>query len=722
MFRAREAAVKDRRACRRVFFALAFLLAAPGCRRAAFPGSHVFVISIDTLRADHLPAYGYRSVETPAIDALARDGLLFETAIAHVPLTLPSHATLFTGQLPFDNGVRDNLGYRLAAGHSTLAGLLRARGYATGGAVSAVVLDHATGIAQGFDFWDDAVEAREAGQALGQVQRPGAETERLLEDWLGRVPAGKPVFAFLHLYEPHTPYAPPEPFASKYSARPYDGEIAAADAVVGSFLSWLRRRGLYDGALIVLLSDHGEGLGDHGEDEHGIFLYREAIRVPLLVKLPGNRDAGTRVRAPAGLVDVFPTIAAVLGMEPPAGLAGAPLWPGSQRAERRIYSETMFPRFHFGWSDLASLVDGRSHYIEAPRAEIYDWTADASERRNLAEGLSPAFRSMRAALRSMSRPLDPPGASDPETVKKLASLGYLGAGSVAGPDGPLPDPKDRIGLVGRLKEAGRLAEGGRSDRAVELLQEVVEENPAMLDAREALARTLRRAGRPEEAFEALLAVDRMQPGTVQVLLGLADLAVQNNVLDRARTYALAAEAAGSSDAALMLATVALAADDLPEARRQTETAIRAHPKSRAPLLILARIEIAAGNPPAALAALDRMRAMPGAAPLADASFLRGDALARLNRGNEAREAFRAEIRDFPDNPRGYTGLALLEASEGRPVEAHRALTDLLARARTADAYAAAARAYEVLGDRAAGLRVRASAARLFPKAREGRGG
>lgn len=712
----------DRRGAVLTFFVLAALVAlaaGAGCRRAAFPNSPVFLVSIDTLRADRLPAYGYRSVETPAIDALAREGVLFETAISHVPLTLPSHAALFTGQLPYQNGVRDNLGYRLARGRTTLAGVLRARGYATGAAVSAVVLDHATGLSEGFDFWEDSVEAREAGQAIGQVQRPGAESERLLEDWLGRVPAGKPVFAFLHVYEPHTPYAPPEPFASKYAARPYDGEIAAADAVVGTFVSFLRRRGLYDRALFLLLSDHGEGLKDHGEDEHGIFLYRESIRVPLIVKLPGGRDAGTRISAPAGLVDVFPTVASVLGIEPPAGLAGIPLWPGRPGAkERRIYSETMFPRFHFGWSDLASLADASSHYIHAPRPELYEWKADPGERRDLSAGLPPAFRSLRAALLSLSRPLEPPGAADPETVRKLASLGYLGANRAAAPEGPLPDPKDRIGLVGRLKEAGGLAEEGRADRAVAILQDLVRENPGMLDARETLARTLRRAGRPREAFEALLAVDRIQPGTPQVLLGLADLAIENGDLDRARTYARAAETTGSPDTAPVFAAIALTAGDLAEARRQAQNAIRSRPNSRAPWVLLARIELAAGKPPDVLAALDHVRAAPEAAPLLDASFLRGDALARLNRPEEARAAFHAEIRDFPDNPRGYTGLALLEASEGRMSQADRALQDLVARARTADAYFAAARAYEVLGDRGAGARVRAAAGRLFPGARE----
>ena len=211
-----------------------------------FPRAPVILVSVDTLRADHLPAYGYRDVETPALDALRRDSVVFENALSPVPLTLPAHTSLFTGLQPYQHGVRDNVGYRLSPKTTTLASFLRQRGYSTGGAVSAFVLDHATGIAEGFDAYRDDVEMRVSAEALGQVQRSGALTEDLLERWIGERPRDKPLFAFLHLYEPHAPYDPPEPFRSRYAARPYDGEIAAADAVVGRFLAFLKARHLYD--------------------------------------------------------------------------------------------------------------------------------------------------------------------------------------------------------------------------------------------------------------------------------------------------------------------------------------------------------------------------------------------------------------------------------------------------------------------------------------------
>ena len=306
-----------------VAVALLAILGIPSCRKddgLVFRGAPVVIISVDTLRADHLPAYGYRGVETPNLDALRKDAVLFENAYSHVPLTLPSHTSLFTGLLPPQHGVRDNLGYALSTGPATLAGYLKSRGYATGAAVSSIVLSHVTGVGRGFDFYEDTVEPDRISQTLSRVQRHGNETAALLSDWIGPH-ADQPFLAFLHLFEPHTPYEPPEPFASRYKL-PYDGEIARADEIVGGFLKYLKDQDVYDRALIVFLSDHGEGLNDHGEDEHGVLLYREAIHVPLMVKFPRSRRAGESVSAPVALTDVFPTVAEVTGAPVPAGLAG----------------------------------------------------------------------------------------------------------------------------------------------------------------------------------------------------------------------------------------------------------------------------------------------------------------------------------------------------------------------------------------------------------------
>ena len=339
-----------------------------GCRQAAREvrapaGTPIVLISIDTLRSDHLPAYGYASVATPAIDALRRDGILFERAYAHTPLTLPSHASLLTGLLPGEHGVRDNVGYtldqkRVESGEIPhLPRLLAARGYVSGAAVSAFVLQAKAGLAAGFDLYEDSIEMR-TGTGLGGLQRAGTETLRTALPWL-REKAGKPIFFLFHIYEPHTPYDPPAPFRDRYASR-YDGEIAAADAVVGELVAELERLGLYERAIVVLLSDHGEGLGDHGEEEHGLLLYREAIQVPLLLKLPGSRFAGRAVAAPVGLIDVAPTLAALVGIEAPAAWPGRRCSVSSTRTERARRRAASTPRPSTRGSTSAGAISPRS--------------------------------------------------------------------------------------------------------------------------------------------------------------------------------------------------------------------------------------------------------------------------------------------------------------------------------------------------------------------------
>ena len=498
-----------------------------------------------------------------------------------MPLTLPSHASLLTGLLPFQNGVRDNVGYRLDKAKTTLASDFQGRGYATGAAVSAFVLDHTTGISSGFDFYDDRVQARPGrpGDRRGPAPR---KRDREVAGSVDRaLPAEKPFFAFLHLYEPHAPYSPPEPFAGRYAGRPYDGEIAAADDVVAKFLAFLKSKGHYEKALIVFLSDHGEGLGDHGEDEHGIFLYREAIRVPLFVKLPGSRGAGRDGRA-AALVDVFPTLVSASGGKPADGLPGASLLakaPSPSGVPRHVYSETLYPRLHLGWSDLASLADGRFHYIHAPRPEIYDWAADPAEKKDLSRDVPDPLRAMRAALDRMERPFQDPGAADPETVKKLAALGYLSASSPSSGKN-LPDPKDRIGSLSVLKEASRLSAQGRFDQAVAVLRKLAADSPGMLDAKEALARVLRQAGRSGEAFDALLESDRAAPGRAQILVGLAELALEKGDPARARSYAQAAAAMGAAGAREVSIQAEMALGHHDEARRLAKECLAADERSR----------------------------------------------------------------------------------------------------------------------------------------------
>ena len=304
-----------KRACLPWLILLAPLLACATEDTASTDGSPpIVIISIDTLRSDRLPVYGYGEVETPAIDALAQDSILFERAYTHVPLTLPAHASLFTGLLPGEHGVRDNAGYRLdTEGRPYLPRQLSELGYRTGGAVSSFVLRSATGLGRHFDVYDDRIIS--PGSEL-EAERDGASTLDSIRPWV-RSASEQPFLLFLHLYEPHTPYRPPEPYASRYSSA-YDGEIAAADRVVGDLIDELRKLGVYDRAAIVLLSDHGEGLGDHGEQEHGVLLYREVLQIPLLLKLPRSERAGTSIATPVALIDVAPTLLELAGGDPRA--------------------------------------------------------------------------------------------------------------------------------------------------------------------------------------------------------------------------------------------------------------------------------------------------------------------------------------------------------------------------------------------------------------------
>jgi arylsulfatase A-like enzyme/Flp pilus assembly protein TadD len=713
-----------------VLLAATVLLDGSGCRRGGdlvSPGAPVILISVDTLRADHLPAYGYRGVETPNLDAFRQDAVLFENAYSQVPLTLPSHTAIMTGLLPPQNGVRDNLGYALGPGPATIAGTLKEKGYATGGAVSTIVLSHATGVSRGFEFYEDNIEPNKVGQSISRVQRGGNDTQALLAEWVAGH-SSKPFFAFLHLFEPHSPYEPPEPYLSRYKLR-YDGEIARADEIVGSFLKFLKGSGVYDRALIVFLSDHGEGLNDHGEDEHGVLIYREAIHVPLMVKFPKSARRGESVRAAVGLVDVFPTVAEVLGIPAPAGLAGrslvGALGPagGARAAEpRRIYSETLYPRLHLGWSDLASLVDDRDHYIESPRPELYDLAADPGEKSDLAAGLPPAFRSMRAQLAGMALPLQPPGNSDPEQMKKLAALGYISASTADLAKKDLPAPRDRIGAVAQLKEGFGALQGGRYADAVAVFGKLLKTEPGMTDVWQMYGEACMKLGREDEALAALLQAAKLSPLNPQVMMALSDYYLEIGNYEEARKHAEAAGDSGSTSPHENLARIALVKGDLDAAEREAQAALAKYPLRRIPHLMIARVRHDRGDYTSALAELD-LAARPSSGdttPLQNLNYLRGDSLARLGRDKEAEAAFQQEIRDFPANASPRAAIAFLYASQGREADARKALSDLVRDLHTPEAYFSAIKTYGILGDPKSAAELKAEQQRLFPAAKERR--
>jgi choline-sulfatase len=684
-----------------------------GCGNQAAVGpfrqAPIVLISIDTLRSDHLPAYGYRRVETPAIDALRRDAVLFARAYSHVPLTLPSHCSILSGQLPGDHGVRDNVGYSFdAAAQRSLPLVLGKAGYATGGAVSAYVLRGATGISGGFDFWDSQVEMQ-LSAGLAQSRRPGKETSRLAIGWLRQV-AARPFFLFLHLYEPHSPYAPPEPFASRYKASPYDGEIAAADAVVGEVLGELKRLGVYEHAIVVLLSDHGEGLGEHGEQEHGLLLYRTTLQVPLLLKLPGARLGGTSVAAPAQLVDLYPTLLSLVGIAPPAGRPGRSLL-GLERggaaagAVRELYAETWYPRLHFGWSELSSLIRGRLHYIHGPDPELYDLAADAAELHDVREVERRAFADLRGRIRGHQRQLAAPAAVDAETARQLAALGYGGAVSrlAAGAGSPAIDPKTHIGTLADLNVAMGLYFRHQYAQAVPVFRRVVAANPQIVDAWEHLGESLEQVGRLDEALAAFQQAMKASGGVSYVAVSTGSLLLRLGRLDEAQAHAELAKKVSPAAAGSLLAEIALARHQPAAAERAARDAVAAEGETVAPRLTLAEALVAEGRLQEALGETDRALAAAGKLAAGQSFprlwYVRGDILARLQRDAEAEQAFLREIASFPADVRTYSSLALLYASEGKAEAAMGVLHRMMeSNGESPAACAEAVTALRILGD------------------------
>lgn len=711
--------------------AVAVVLVALACRpsppggtqvAAETPRPPIILISIDTLRSDRLPAYGYDGVETPAVDRLAAEGVLFERAYTHVNVTLPSHVSVFTGLLPPEHGVRDNAGYRLDEAIPTLAAELAKAGYATGGFVSSYVLRAGTGVARGFDVYDDEV-GFETGRQLGRLQRPGTETLAAASEWLGGV-AGSPFFLFLHLYEPHAPYAPPPPFAGRYDDR-YDGEVAAADAVVAGLIGRLEELGVYDEALVVLLSDHGEGLMDHGEMDHLILIYRETIQVPLIVKLPGGERGGERVATGAQLSDVAPTVYSLAGLAAPDGLAGLDLFgpeatsPGG--APRLIVSESVYPRIHFGWSDLASIVEGDLHFIESPDPELYRLSEDPEERNNVIQEERAAARRLRAALQGIDRTLTSPAEDDPETRRRLESLGYLSGGARSGAES-LADPKSRIGVVADLGRASRLLESGDLAEAEEALRAVLVAEPQLVLAWQQLGDLLERRGRPAQALQAYRkAFDESAGGASSAGLKVAELLLLEGRVEEAREHALAV-VDRSPMANDVLAQAALLEDDLEAAGEYLERAIAERGFRVRPLITRTVWLNRQDRYEEALALSDGVLAEFGDRGdreiLGHLYLYRGSALAALGRDEEAESAYREAIGLRPDLLGVYSSLAFLQALTGRGGEVGRTLQEMVTVNPNPAAYAEAVRALRAMNDQRSADGLLAEALRRWPEAEE----
>ncbi|HJS59707.1 MAG TPA: sulfatase-like hydrolase/transferase [Vicinamibacteria bacterium] len=507
----------------------------PALRPAWLGGAprNLLIVTLDTLRADHVGSYGYVAARTPRLDGLAARGLRFERATTVTPLTLPAHSSLLTGTFPAFHGVRDNGGFYLGDEQVTLAEVLKERGFRTGGFVSAFVLDSRWGIAQGFDRFFDEFDFSKFEKAAGMdaIQRPGRETVDAALAWLAE-DRRKPFFAWVHLYDPHTPYtAPPEQAAlfPRGLLGAYDAEIAEADTQLGRLLDALEGDGRLGSTLVAVLGDHGEMLGEHGEATHGFFVYDAAVRIPMVLAGPAvpERVVKDQVR----IVDVMPTALELLRVPLPAAVQGASLMPlaRGERLALKAVAESWYPRFHYGWSELVTIQDERFKLIRAPRPELYDVQRDPGERSDLAAAEGRQVEVLRGALEEMlarlgsGRPVAGPQAMDAETAERLQALGYVG-GTISArhlEERPRGDPKDKIELYNLLKRATGASAEGRTDEALSSVRSVLEQDPEVLEGHMLLGNFLSKAGKHAEAVGAYKKALSLDPEHHESLFRLA---------------------------------------------------------------------------------------------------------------------------------------------------------------------------------------------------------
>jgi hypothetical protein len=501
----------------------------------------VILVSVESLRADHLPVYGYQRVRTPAIDALAADSVIFDRAYSHSPLTLPSNVALLGGLLPFQSGVRDDVGFPVPAGVTLLPQWLHRRGFKTGGVVSSCLLRSGTGLGAAFGFFDDGSGDAVAADEAAPCERDGAKSLEVAERWIESTGTSR-FFLFLQI---DGPAAAAEAAGGARRLSPYDARIAYADDLVGQLIAFLKKRGLYNGGIVILTSDHGEGLGDHGEQGHGLLLYEQATRAPLIVKLPRRDGGGRHSNVLVEQIDIVPTVLDLVGAPRPSKIGGRSLRhvldsPTATLPDRQVYAESFAPRFLFGWSEVAALTTRRYRYIRAARPELYDLTQDPKERVNLVASDPKTADEMRGALESLvgHLPAPVPTATAEADRARLEAMGRVTGLPDAAPEvpgGQLPDPKDLAPVANRYFEAGRLAAQGRVAEAIAAYRSVVGEAPSLAPGWDRLAALLVASGRFTEAGEALTSLLKLYPEDgreaeadrrIQALLGPSPAAEQ----------------------------------------------------------------------------------------------------------------------------------------------------------------------------------------------------
>jgi arylsulfatase A-like enzyme/Flp pilus assembly protein TadD len=587
--------------------------------------NNVVLITIDTLRADRL-----RRGFTPSMDALAGEGVRFDNARSAVPLTLPSHTTIMTGTPPSTHGVHDN-GVVFKRGPLTIARALHDAGYRTGAFVGAYVLNHVFGLDDGFDTYDDRVHRDPALGAQLEAQRRGGEVVDAALEWLGRAP--QPFFLWVHLYDPHAPYDPPPEFRAKAGGNPYDGEVAYADAQAGRLVSALKDRGLMDRTVVALAGDHGEGLGDHGEQSHGMLAYDSTLRVPLMLRSPGAAS-GRIVTSKVSLADLAGSLIQSAGLTPPAGMSPSPLLQGDRDA---VYSETEYPRVA-GWHALASLTDDRWKLILSSERELYDLSVDPGETQNLAASKGTIADAMARQIEKLSTAADsrPREAVAPEAAERLRALGYVSGSAPAAHDAAgAPNPARVIGEWTRFESALSDVTAGKSAAAIPVLRDLAARFPSAAVFQTTYARALKDTGQAHAAVAIYKSALARWPGDPSIYHDLA----------------VAARAAGDSREAMRAEQAALALDEnRPEA-----------------LNGLGLLQAESGDAAGAAASFERAAARDPS----NASYWANLGNARRETGelDRAESAYRRALENDATHADALNGLGVLMVQRKRPAEA-----------------------------------------------------
>jgi arylsulfatase A-like enzyme/Flp pilus assembly protein TadD len=644
----------------------------------ALRGYNVLLVTIDTLRADRVGAYGNTAQLTPAIDRLAAQGLRFDSVRAHAPLTLPSHASLLTGRIPPRHGVRDNGTYRLDPSHETLATALKSTGYATGAFVGAFVLDGRFGLTRGFDLYDDQYSQRPSMGRVEVVERRAEEVTSRAAGWI--LASQGPWFAWLHLYDPHEPYAPPEPMASRFAAAPYDGEVAYADATLGRLIQQLQDTGRLNRTLVVVASDHGEGLGDHGERTHGLFAYDSTLLVPLVMWCHGAITPAV-IEGPAGLIDVAPTVLDLLGVPWTSGdgrslrgrVTGEERSASSQASDvSTTYFEALNANLTRNWAPLTGLVAGGFKLVDLPVPELYDLAADPGESRNVYAQRQEEAKRLERLLDSLAADAPAAGAAvDTETAARLRSLGYV----VAQPSSErkrftaADDPKNLVSLDAALDDAMKVSGRGDHAAAAVMLRDVIQKRPDLPLAYDRLAFVLRASGRLDEAIAVLEQAASKGFADAPALVTLGTLLQEAGQMDRALAVLQAAIGMNREDleARNRLGTTYARMGRVDDAEREFKTVLAADPQSAEALTNLGVLYLNANRAPAAIDVLKQAVAADPAAR--GASNALAAAFARTGNLQQAIEIWRQLLEKVGNDPDVLYNLATALLQLKRPEEA-----------------------------------------------------